>query len=218
MPWALPAARAQCPVPANLPRLRIAIQVPEPQINYHHDVDLFGLPKLEHHSERPPPGWVILGLTKIADQLHMTYRWASVPLRDGRVCVWLTDVDAQLGDSVMNIHVAADYAPGTCEYTVILNHENTHVRFNVETLRDWMPSVKAALSEAARRKFPAIFPGPPTVGDLRHHLLDNMSSVFELMNQDMAKRNATIDTVENYRREHAKCGNWSRAGMKLDGN
>ena len=168
--------------------------------------------------ERPPPGWVILGLTKISDQVRLGQAIIrTTQLRDGRMCVWLAQVNAILGDPVMNVYVASEYAPGTCEYGVILNHENTHVRFNLETLRDWMPSMKAAVSEAARRKFPAIFPGPPSEDQLRAYLFDNLRSVFDLMDEDMAKRNATIDTPENYAREHAKCGNWSRDGFRLDG-
>jgi hypothetical protein len=209
-------AQAQCPVPSNLPRLVINVQVPEPTITYHHDVDLFGLPKLEHHSERPPAGFVVLGLTKLSDHWSLAYQAAEVQLRDGRQCIWLTRIDALLGDPVMNVYVASEYAPDTCEYKVILNHENTHVRFNIETLHDWLPSVQAALTEAAKHKFPAIFAEPPSNEDVRHYLLDNMQAVFDLMSEDLAKRNATIDTLENYRRENAKCRNWSRHGFKLD--
>jgi len=36
------------------------------------------------------------------------------------------------------------------------------------------------------------------------------------MNEDMAKRNATIDTPENYARENAKCDHWSRHNFHLD--
>ena len=190
--------------------------VAQPSITYHHDVDLFGLPKLEHHSERPPAGSVLLGLTKLSDHWSMGTRGAAVKLPDGRICFWLTRIDALLGDPTMNVYVAAEYAPDTCEYKTILDHENTHVRFNLETLRDWMPTVKAALTEAARRKFPAIFPGPPTNEDLRYYLADNMQTVFDLMGDDLRQRNATIDTPENYRRTSALCHNWSRHGWKMD--
>jgi len=210
------AAGAQCPVPSNLPALVINVSVAKPTITYHHDVDLFGLPKLEHHSERPPPGSVLLGLTKISDHIRSSFRTASLAMGDGRICVWLAGIDAQLGDPVMNVFVAQEYAPDTCEYRVILDHENTHVRFNLETLRDWMPSIRASLTEAAKHKFPAIFQTPPTDDQLRHYLFDNMKSVFDLMSEDMRNRNATIDTPENYRREHAKCHDWSRHDFKLD--
>jgi len=209
-------AQATCPVPRNLPPLQIDVKVVEPNVTYHHDVDLFGLQKVGHVSERPPEGSIRLGVTQISDSIRYSFVTANLPLRDGRVCVWLTQVTASLGDSVMNVFVAGDYAPDTCEYKVILNHENTHVRFNIETLRDWMPTVRAELVEAAKKRFPVIFPGTPTDRQLSDQLLDNMHNVFALMNEDMAKRNATIDTPENYRREHAKCSNWSRGRYKLD--
>lgn len=209
-------ARAQCVAPRNLPPLQIDIQVRQPVIVYHHDVDLFGLPKLKNHSERPPPGQVILGLTMINRQMAAQYQVASVRLADGRVCIWVGRIDAVLGSPQMNVYVAEEYAPDTCEYRVVLDHENTHVRFNLETLRDWAPTIKAALVEAARRKFPAIFPRPPSEADLNDYLLANMEDTFQLMGEDMARRNATIDTPENYRRTAALCHNWSRDGFKLD--
>src|SRR5579862_5351457 len=208
------SASAQCPA-LNI-ATAINVRVVEPKITYHHDIDLFGLPKLERSAERPPPGWTMLGLTKISDTLRTEFQLASVALPDGRVCVWLARVDARLGDPIMNIYVASEYEPGSCEYETILAHENTHVRFNLETLRDWMPSIRAALVESARRRFPAIYPGAPNEAALRERLLENLYSVFDLMNDDMRRRNATIDTPENYRRENAKCRHWSRHGLSLD--
>lgn len=209
-------AWAQCPEVANGASPEIDIRIPDPKIVYHHDVDLFGLPKLEHYSERPPSGSVLLGLTQIADAFTAQSHFTLYPLSGGRYCAVLRRVDAVLGNPVMNVYVAEEYPPDSCEYNVILAHENTHVRFNLETLRDWLPTVRAALSEAAKHKFPAIFPHKPDDKEMGQYLLSNMQATFALMGEDMAKRNATIDTPENYRRENAKCHNWSREGFKLD--
>jgi hypothetical protein len=211
----LPSAWAQCTAPSNLPRLQIHVQVVEPKIAYHHDLDLFGLQKVGNTSERPPAGMIRLGLTEISDSFRAQYETFALPASNG-YCVWLGRVDTLLGNEVMNVYVADEYPPDSCEYQVILAHENTHVRFNIETLRDWAPTIQAALVEAARRKFPAIFPRQPTREDLNPYLMANMKAVFDLMNQDMAKRNATIDTPENYARENAKCNHWSRHGLRLD--
>jgi hypothetical protein len=207
----LSTAQAQCVTPRNLPPISFNIRVQEPQVIFHHDVDLFGLPQLENFSERPPPGWTLLGLTKFSNPFGgLQLRSAEIALPDGRVCVWVVAIYGQLGDPIMNVYVASEFAPGSCEYNVVHDHEYTHVRFNVETLRDWLPSIQAALTEAARRKFPVIYPKAPAGTELWDYLQDNMVSVIELMNEDLRKRNATIDTPENYRRESAKCSNWPR--------
>ncbi len=207
---------AQCPALPNLPQLQVNVHIVQSQIIYHREVDLFGLPKIERGSERPPQGMVLLGVTKIADQLRAAFQTIALPRPGGQYCVWLVRVDASLGNQVMDVYVASEYEPGTCEYEVIYNHENTHVRFNLETLRDWLPTIQASLTEAAKRRFPVIFPGKPTSEALTAYLLENVKSTFDLMNKDMARRNATIDTPENYRRENAKCRHWSRHDFKLD--
>jgi hypothetical protein len=216
--WAMgwSPVRAQCPVTVDASPPEINIHVPDPKIVYHHDVDLFGLPKLEHYSERPPSGSVLLGLTQIADAFTAQSSFTLYPLASGKFCVAVRRIDAVLGNPVMNVYVADEYPPDSCEYNVILAHENTHVRFNLETLRDWLPTVKAALTEAAKHKFPAVFPHKPDGHEMEQYLLSNMQATFTLMGEDMARRNATIDTPENYRRENAKCHNWSREGFKLD--
>jgi hypothetical protein len=108
----------------------------------------------------------------------------------------------------MDVYIAADYPEDSCEYRVTIAHERQHVGFNLAVLREWLPKVRAALTGAARDKFPASFPDTPTNEEVNHILLDPVAPVFQAMNQDMARRNGSIDTPENYRREIAKCGNW----------
>ena len=192
----------------NLPALEVDVQLLKPRIVYHHDIDLFGLPTIQHGTEHPPPGATLFGLTKLVDNLRVEFRRVAIPLTDGRVCVWLTKVDAQLGDPTMDVYIAQNYPRDSCEYKVTLAHENTHVRFNLEALRDWLPKIRAAVTEAAKRKFPASFPAQPTAEEINKVLLDPVAPVFHEMNEDMGRRNASIDTPENYRREIAKCGNW----------
>ena len=208
-------ARAQCPI-LNIPPPNIRVGVVEPKIVYHHDLDLFGLQKLGNSAERPPPGSIRLGVTFNADYVKWSFSTYPFNLPDGRVCIWLADVDAELGDPVMNVYVAEEYAPGSCEYNVVLNHENTHVRFMLGSLHKWAPSIQAALSEAAKHKFPVVFPAKPTNQQLSQYLGGNMDDIFALMNDEMTRLNASIDTPENYRRENAKCHNWSRHGLHLD--
>jgi hypothetical protein len=209
-------AHAQCANLLHVPPPAIVIRLIQPTIAYHHDVDLFGLQKIGNVAERPPPGWVRLGVTHRSNRIEAQIRYRTVKLRDGRECIWLTNVGAVLGDPVLDVYVAANYKPGTCEYENILAHENTHVRFNMETLHDWLPTLKAALTEAVKKKFPAIFDAHPTDKELNEYVFENLDDVFTLMGEDNAKRDASIDTPENYRREHDKCRNWSQPGFRLD--
>ncbi len=204
------SARAACPALPNLPPLEINVQLLHPEIVYHHDIDLFGLPTIQHGAEHPPPGATLFGLTKLVDSFRAGFQTVTLPVVGEHFCVWLEKVDAVLGDKVMDVYIAADYPPDSCEYKVTLAHENTHVRFNLEALRDWLPKIKAALTEGAKKNFPASFPVSPTKEELDHVLLDSVAPVFAQLNQDMAKRNGSIDTQESYRREIAKCDNWMR--------
>jgi hypothetical protein len=210
-------AKAQCPAMPQLGSPTVNVQVLTPKLVYHHDVDLFGLPKVEKSAERPPQGSILLGLTKLADGIVVVPHYVALPRPGGIYCVWLKKVDASIGIPVMDVYVASEYEPGSCEYNVILNHENTHVRFNLETMNEWAPTIQAALTESANRLFPAVFyKDPKRDNAVAQYLFENAKSTFLLMQQEMAKRNASIDTPQNYRRENAKCNHWSRHGFKLD--
>ena len=219
---ALPAAKEaradglRCPArPGGAAAPAIRFEVFPPHVVYHHNVDILGLPSVGDTLERAPTGHYILGLTKNPTFVRLVdFRTVNLPLGDGRYCVWVTGVTAQMGDPREDVYIAANYPEGSCEYDAVMRHENRHVAINLEGLREWVPSVRAALSEAAARRFPVIadsLGGGRQVGAL---LFDAVRPLFALMNEDLRRRNAAIDTPESYRATQAECSNWFPRGTR----
>lgn len=199
------AARAQCnPLGAPAP---IDVAVLQPDIVYHHDVDLAHLQAIGNSAEQAPRGWTRLGVTVISSGIDL--RFVTDRLRVGGVyCLWVTKVTGTLGSADMNVYVASNYPEGSCEYAVVLAHENAHVRLNLQTLIDWIPRVRDALVTTVDRKFPMVSPAAPTAAEVRAFLLAGVSETLDQMNRDMAERNAYLDTPANYQRTAALCRNW----------
>src|SRR4029079_10071228 len=60
-------------------------------------------------------------------------------------CVYLTTIDANFGFRAMDVYVASEYPPGTCEHDAVLDHEKQHVTINLRNLKFTAPRVRAEL-------------------------------------------------------------------------
>jgi hypothetical protein len=212
--WSAHAA-AQCPpAPADF-RPVVNLRELQPQIVYHHDVDIFNMSPFKNHMEKAPTGY-LLGLTRNPTFARLDGgRMLQQPLGDGRVCVRVAEVDAVIGDEQMDVYIAANYPEGSCEYDVVRRHENTHVSINLEGLRVWLPTLRATLNEAAARDFPIVSTPERAGEDAGRVLWNALVPVFKLMQNDLERRNGYIDTPEKYRQTALLCKNWFPPGTKL---
>lgn len=214
----LESAVAQCPQPPSEARNpTVRLDIIEPRLIYRHDVDLLGLARETRTFEMAPKGGVVLGLTKRSDQLRVQGRWAITRSLDGRSCIWPETVDARIGDPEMDVYVAANYPVGSCEYTVILEHENTHVAINRSVLQAYGQRIGAALRQAVSRMFPIITANPQDANRLPKVLINAVQPQVDAMLEELRRRNGEIDTPESYKRAHERCQNWFPPGTRLPG-
>jgi len=209
------SGRAQCPHMPGLDNPAVRLEVMEPQLIYRHDVDLFGLSKIRKTFESAPKGTYMLGVTMRNDQLNLQMRSTTVQLSKDRYCLWPTEVTGQLGNRSMDVYVAANYVTGTCEYKVVLDHENTHVSINRSVIKAYGPRIEAQLRLAVKS---TLFPMVVNTADSQQALKTLSAAVQGLLSQmenELRQRNGAIDTPEAYRRTAALCHNWFPKGTLL---
>jgi hypothetical protein len=187
----------------------------EPKLIYRHDVDLFGLAKLQHTFEKAPKGWVVLGVTVRNDELRLEVRSRSLGLPGGRLCLWVEEVTARIGDPELDVYVAANYPVGTCEYSVVLEHENQHVAINRSVVHAWGPRIGAQLRDVVYRSFPLIVDSAEPAKQAITFLAASVKPLVDAMIEELRQRNGAIDTPENYRRTGERCKNWLPPGTRL---
>lgn len=209
------AARAQqveCPMPGVArPVVHFALQLPQPV--YHHDRDLAHLSQFASHLERVPDNAILTGLTTWQNAVSLKAAGQAKGLRNS-YCTWISEVWLTLGYPNADVYVASVYPQNSCEYSVVLAHENTHVALTNAAFRDWAPRIEAALHRLVDRDGMATPTAAPR-NDFPQLILARLRPELQAMEQDVRARNATIDTPENYRREKAKCGNWTPPGSRL---
>ena len=157
--------------------------------------------------ETPARGWVLQGLTLTNDHLDTRVKSVRQSLPDGRVCIWLSWVEATLGMPEQQVYVANDYPDYSCEYRAVLAHENKHVTINRTVVQSFAEPMRKALQEGVTKINPLIF-STANVQDsqITGFLYTLMRPVWTAMRAELKRQNGAIDTPEAYRQEHAASG------------
>ena len=217
--WAVGAQSclAQCgPPPPEAANPTVHLDVLVPKLVFRHDVDLLGLSKIHDTFERAPNGAVTEGVTIRHDRVGVqSVRVVSRRLNDGHYCIWATDVVARVGTPETDVFVAANYPEGSCEYTVVVDHESQHVRISREVIQAYAPRLGAALRSLVRRTFPLYSTDATLIQRLPGWMTDQLRPTIDAMVGALRASNGAIDTQENYRRTNALCHNWFPPGSRL---
>ena len=210
-----PVALAQCPPPppaAENPMVRF--EVVQPRLIYRHDLDLLGLAGFSDTFETPAEGGVVLGLTRRNDSFSIATRVVASKIAGGRSCIWVAEVDAQLGGSDMDVYVASNYPVGSCEYDQVMAHENAHVAINNSVLEAYAPRIGAKLREAVHH-FPLVTNNISDGKRVPGLLTEQIKPIYDAMIAELRRRNHALDTPESYRKSQDQCHNWFPPGTRL---
>lgn len=205
----LPVAAAQCPPPGLVPspvEVRFETGIAEPV--WRNDRTRRELSALAGIGTGLK-GFQHSGLTQSRTELRITpsYRWATYP--DGRACMMLTRVEASWRIVGITVDIARQYAPGTCQYDVVRDHEARHVAIAQAVYRDWMPKIQARLTDTAKNVAPILVSDANrAAGQITARMMENVQAVQDAYHADLRTRQAVIDTEQSYRAESDKCPKW----------
>lgn len=149
-----------------------------------------------------------LGVTYVETAFAMQAATRIRPQGRG-YCVYLDRLEADFGWDRMEVYVAAEYKPGSCEHRMILDHENQHVGINQRALRDSAPRVRAALETILRDQGPLYVTDASRGSDQALSAIQSrMSGSLEAFQRMMAEGNGVIDTDSNYEAVSQMCEGW----------
>lgn len=108
------------------------------------------------------------------------------------------------------IYVAREYAPGTCQYKAVLEHEMKHFRVDRDVVNKYSNVILQELNNTLKRvgykqgPFPAA-QSPSYQQSMGRLIATTVTELSDIMNQERQKKQAGVDTVEEYRRVDALC-------------
>lgn len=129
-----------------------------------------------------------------------------------RICVGISDLDVVLDYPNLTVYIDKKYAPSSCEYKIIKDHENYHVMVAQQALPFYKKDIENAIYKALQKMSPKVVYSTqdiqPTLHQLTDSVLSSVQPVLKHINAKLLEKNAAIDTPEMYRQTTAMCKNW----------
>ncbi|NQV84135.1 MAG: hypothetical protein HQ494_09985 [Rhodospirillales bacterium] len=154
-------------------------------------------------------GWHPIGLTVADLKFGMEISVQVLSRSQKNHCASVDAVRASIGFGQITVYVAKRYRRGSCQYRSILNHEQEHVDIFRDALTVHAPKVEHRLTELAGKLKPVSASTVERAANkLQNTLQKEMAPLFKELNKAIDAENERIDTLENYRREQARCSSW----------
>lgn len=153
-----------------------------------------------------------MGLTSTQFVHSISVSGFNVPQKNGTICVGIESVTVDIGFPRIDVYIDKKYRPGTCNYNVIKEHENYHVRVQQEGLKFFSPKIKEAFEIAARKINPQMARSKSEASALLQQMSTQIKKdVTPLLNyveKRLKEENQVIDTKEAYIKDAKRCPKW----------
>ena len=192
-----------------------------PQDGYGYDVDVtIELPevRLDRGLSRAQlgdmmihgPDQRILGVTASNLAVSRVARYLTYPVAAGH-CFWVGRVDITLRYENLDIYIAREYAPDSCAYRAILEHEKQHVGIARKNIQRYVPRIKSTLASLLIPKWrkPKLVASMAAGEAEMERIFDQlMAPIHREIDTVLVREQGKIDTPQSYDRVRRKCKKW----------
>tara|TARA_R110002110_G_scaffold3305_3_gene16855 strand:+ start:122 stop:787 length:666 start_codon:yes stop_codon:yes gene_type:complete len=188
----------------------VTLDTPFPQVVYDHTKSRAILSaRSQAHAARPDmPKQSTAGLTSYKFSTRFTFQGA-MGKEDGKWCFRARIVNLSVGYDRITVLIDRNYLKRSCEYSVILEHENRHVEILRESVDLAAEEMRAALQRGLRLQGAA---AGATQNQARQALgravTEMMRPYIKQMSDYRRTQNAAIDTPSSYDQSRRECQNW----------
>ncbi len=203
--WAGPAAGAVCPPAAGTYRVDVRTELPPVVIRHDHSRAQLGLLAFHGPTNR------VLGVTASNLRNATAIRYGHRPLDGEGNCFWVDRIEITLRYEALDVYIASEYPPGSCQYQAILSHENKHVAAARALLDDYVQEIRSVLTSLAipKPRAPRLVETVSEARQLTQATIENLlRPVFERLRKTMEDTQGRIDSRGEYRRVEKQCANW----------
>jgi len=203
--WAGPAPGAVCPPETG--RYRVDVEIELPPVNIRHDLSRAQLGELTIHGSSDR----VLGVTASNLRASSSTHYRHRPLQGEGACLWVDRIDVTLRYEALDIYVASDYTPGSCQYQAILGHENKHAAVARAHIDDYVQPIRSVLSSLTipKARSPKLVQSVPAAqAQVQKTIETLLEPVVARLRKTMAAAQQRVDSPEEYRRVKTQCPTW----------
>lgn len=198
------AAGCRAPPDAGEFEVNVNIDVGEPSVS--NNLSKAQLGRSNMHGRKGQ----ILGTTKSGLEQRLTI---SYQMRDWKnvYCFWVASAVVDISYHQLDVIIASEYEPGSCEYEAVLDHEYEHVEVAQEILRPYAQQISVALASLAipTSHQPSVVTSPEDArAEVEAVFRSTLHPVRDKINRALEVNQAVVDSKENYRRTWRRCRKW----------
>lgn len=128
---------------------------------------------------------------------------------DYNVCVVPTEINVFIGFDQPTIYISRDLAKNSCEYNVVMRHEQTHQQINKSALDYFLPLFQDALEKIADTIKPVTVAHITQIDDATNRLTreynKKLSPLIEVFKNELLTEQSKLDNRTNYQHEKELC-------------
>lgn len=149
------------------------------------------------------------GLAVVGVNWEISVNTISRVVNDYDICVVPTSVTVFIGYQDPTIFIANQLRAGTCEYNVVVRHEQTHHQINKAALEYFIPKLKEAITAIAQNIKPYHIDSASKIDDATTKLTDAYITEIEPLvynfKTELMHEQGKLDNHTNYKLEGDLC-------------
>ena len=195
----------ECPNIDNQISIEVSDKKVEPKV--YTDVDISTFNDTSNHSYTK----FVLGFTQGGINLSSNLEFKYSKQKDN-YCVWLSKIKVSYDISKLDVYIPSDFKNDTCQFREVEKHEFEHVAIYQSTHKEYLEKLKRELNKKnykLKSNDAILVKDVETAKQIYQEELSEILNKFQKEStNELNKRQAAIDTKENYDRISSRCKNW----------
>lgn len=149
------------------------------------------------------------GLSTINVNMDITLKTVGDIIGKYDFCVYPTTIKLSIYFSDPTIYISKQLIPNSCEYNVVLRHEQTHQQINKAALDYFLPLFNEAAKKISTSVKPINVKNLSDIdkasAELTEEYNKKLSPLLEFFKQELLKEQLKLDNQANYQHENTLC-------------
>lgn len=179
------------------------------KLNYDFSLNTRSLTELGQKLGIIEKGLFASGLATVGVNWELSVDTISRVLEEDDICVIPVKVNIFVGYEDPVIYISKELKPNTCEYNVVLRHEQTHQQINKLALEYFIPRLKKAVEAISKDIRPVeierLSQIDETSEEISKSYIREISPLVEHFKKELFKEHGKLDNQDNYNYESNIC-------------
>ncbi len=178
-------------------------------LSYNYEKNTAEITTLAHSLNISETGLFAAGLSTVNIDFDIEINTMAHPIGNQAFCIIPTQIKLFLGLGSPTIYIAKELAQNSCQYNLVLHHEQIHQQINQITLEYYLPLFKQSATQIARSLKPLYITKSeeikPSIKALTEEYNQKLIPLVNYIKKEMLTQQLKLDNPQNYLFESSLC-------------